>query len=310
MKSITVQRVNKITASAEFQDLRARFIAFLDATPQTVATYDRALRAFIRYLSDEKISAPTRDTIKAYKDFLLQGHRANTVRLYVTALRLFFRWLEQENLYSNIAEHIKGGKVPSGHKRDYLAAEQLKAILKRIDRTTPQGRRDYSMFLLMACNGLRDCEVARADISDLQTLGGKCVLRIQGKGRTDKDATCNISPEVEQAIRESLRDRKNTDESAPLFCSMSNNSNGKRLSTRSVSGIIKGILRESGYNSERLSAHSLRHSSVTIALQNGATIQTVQQFARHANISTTMIYSHELDEIENTCSSTITQAIL
>ena len=310
MESITVKRANEIKAGAEFQDLRDRFIDFLDATPRTVDTYDRALRGFIRYLSEEHISAPTRDTVKAYKDFLLQEHRANTVRLYMTAVRLFFSWLEQENLYSNIAEHIKGVKVPSGHKRDYLTAEQIKGILKRIDRDTPQGRRDYAMFLLMVCNGLRDIETSRADISDLQTLGGKCVLAVQGKGHSDKDTFCNISPEVEEAIRESLRDRQNASESAPLFCSMSNNSNGKRLSTRSISGIIKSILRESGYNSERLSAHSLRHSSVTIALQNGATIQAVSQFARHANISTTMVYSHELDRAENTCNSTITRAVL
>lgn len=310
MENITVQRVNEITAGAEFSDLRARFIAFLDATPRTVDTYNRALRSFIRFLSDQNITAPTRDTIKDYKEFLLQEHKANTVRLYIVAVRLFFSWLEQEHIYSNIAEHIKGVKVPTGHKRDYLSAEQLRGILKSIDRTTPQGRRDYSMFLLMTCNGLRDVEVARADVKDLQTLGGKSVLMVQGKGHSDKDTSVNISPEVEQAIRESLRDRKNASGSAPLFCSMSNNSNGKRLSTRSVSGIIKGILKESGYNSDRLTAHSLRHSAVTIALQSGNSIQAVSQFARHANISTTMIYSHELDRVENICNSTITRAVL
>lgn len=310
MESITLKRVNEIQAGAEFSDLRARFVAFLDATPRTVSTYDRALRAFIKYLSDEHITAPTRDTVKAYKEYLLQEHRSNTVRLYVVAVRLFFRWLEQEHLYSNIAEHIKGAKVPTGHKRDYLTAEQIRAILTSIDRSTATGRRDYSMFLLMVTDGLRDIEVSRADIADLQTLGGKSVLRVQGKGHSDKDTFVNLSEEVEQAIRESLKDRKNVSECAPLFCSMSNNSNGKRLTTRSISGIIKGRMKDAGYNSDRLSAHSLRHSAVTLALLGGNSIQAVSQFARHSSISTTMIYSHELDRAENTCNSTITQAVL
>lgn len=310
MESITLKRVNEIQAGAEFSDLRARFVAFLDATPRTVSTYDRALRAFIKYLSDEHITAPTRDTVKTYKEYLLQEHRPNTVRLYVVAVRLFFRWLEQENLYSNVAEHIKGAKVPTGHKRDYLTAEQIRAILTSIDRSTATGRRDYSMFLLMVTDGLRDIEVSRADIADIQTLGGKSVLRVQGKGHSDKDAFVNLSEEVEQAIRESLKDRENVSECAPLFCSMSNNSNGKRLTTRSISGIIKGRMKDAGYNSDRLSAHSLRHSAVTLALLGGNSIQAVSQFARHSSISTTMIYSHELDRAENTCNSTITQAIL
>jgi integrase/recombinase XerD len=50
---------------------------------------------------------------------------------------------------------------------------------------------------------------------------------------------------------------------------------------------------------DTLTAHCLRHTAVTLALQAGATIQEVQAFARHANINTTLIYAHNIDRIRD-----------
>jgi integrase/recombinase XerC len=114
---------------------------------------------------------------------------------------------------------------------------------------------------------------------------------------------------VEKAIRAYLKTRGNAGEKEPLFTSLSNNSKRKRLSTRSISGMVKNRLKEAGYNSERLTAHSLRHTAVTLSLLAGKDITEVQQFARHANIATTMIYNHSLDKAKNSCSEAIAKAI-
>ena len=68
-------------------------------------------------------------------------------------------------------------------------------------------------------------------------------------------------------------------------------------------------LKEAGYNSEKLTAHSLRHTAVTLSLLGGNTLQEVQQFARHTDISTTQIYAHNLDRAKNKCEETIAEAI-
>lgn len=81
------------------------------------------------------------------------------------------------------------------------------------------------------------------------------------------------------------------------------------MSTRSISGIIKARLRSAGYDSERLTAHSLRHTAVTLSLLGGNSLQEVQQFARHSNIATTQIYAHNLDRAKNKCENTIANAI-
>ena len=291
------------------EDLYRSFLSYLDASPKTVETYSKALRQLFRYLGEQGIAQPTRENIVAFREALRADHKPSTIQTYIIAIRLFFQWTAQEGLYPDVAQHIKGAKLTKEHKKDYLTSSQVKAILKKIDRSDAQGRRDFAIFALMVTGGLRDIEVHRANIEDLRTLGDSTVLYLQGKGREERAEYIKITPEVEKAIRASLADRKDTDGRQPLFISLSNNSKGERISTRSISGIVKTYLRRAGYNSERLTAHSLRHTAVTLSLLGGKSLQEVQQFARHSNISTTQIYAHNLDRAKNNCEATIAKAI-
>lgn len=308
MEEITV-RQTELQGQTFSEDLYTRFVSFLDTTPRTAETYSRAIKQFFKYLQLREISQPTRENVIAFREELKADHKPATVQLYIQALRLFFQWTEQERLYPNIAQHVKGAKLSKEHKKDYLTGSQIKNVLSKIDRGSPQGRRDYAMFALMTTGGLRDIEVHRANIEDLRTLGDATVLYIQGKGRAEKADYVKIPAEVERAIRESLADRKDTQGKEPLFISLSNNSKGQRITTRSISGAIKTSLQRAGYDSERLTAHSLRHTAVTLSLLGGNSLQEVQQFARHSNIATTQIYAHNLERANNKCESTIASAI-
>lgn len=81
------------------------------------------------------------------------------------------------------------------------------------------------------------------------------------------------------------------------------------MTTRAISGRVKGKLQAAGYDSDRLTAHSLRHSAVTLARLAGQDLEEVQQFARHANIATTLIYDHAIDKSKNQCAATVADAI-
>jgi len=292
------------------EDMYRRFVSFIDAKEKTVETYTRALRQMFKYFAENGINQPQREDIISYREYLkATGHKPTTIQNYITAARLFFQWTEQERLYPNVAAHVKGAKLDRDHKKDYLTSRQVKTVLADVDRSTPQGLRDYAILALMITGGLRTIEVSRADIADLRTLGDATVLYIQGKGRDEKTEYIKISAPVEAAIREYLKARGEASPTAPLFASMSNNSKGKRMSTRSISGIAKSYMCEAGYNSERLTAHSLRHTAVTLSLLSGRKLEEVQQFARHANIATTQIYNHALDKAKNGCSEAITKAI-
>ena len=285
------------------------YINYLDVTPKTTETYTKALKQLFKYLQANNIKKPNRDNIIAFREELKEtGHKPNTIQNYIIAVRLFFRWTAQTGLYPNIADHLKGAKINREHKKDYLAPKQIKQVLAGIDTKTLQGLRDYAIVALMVTGGLRTIEISRANIEDLKTLGNEAVLYVQGKGREEKAEYIKVMPEVEQTIRNYLKARTATPD-APLFVSISNNSTNKRMTTRSISGIAKKYMINAGYNSPRLTAHSLRHSAVTISLMAGESLEEVQKFARHKNITTTMIYNHAIDMAKNNCSRTIAKTI-
>lgn len=292
------------------EDLYTRFTAYIDASEKTVQTYTRAIRQYAKWAYDNGISQPTREDILRYRDELKENHKPTTVQNYITALRLFFQWTEQEQLYPNIASHIKGAKLDRNHKKDYLTSRQVKKVMETAKENSLQGLRDYAILALLFTGGLRTIEISRANTTDIRTAGDNTVLYIQGKGREEKTDYIKLMPEVEDAIRAYLAARKPaTTSSEALFTSTSNNSKGKRISTRTVSDIVKQALVRAGFTSDKLTAHSTRHTAVTLALLGGQSLQEVQQFARHANITTTQIYAHNLDRALNQCEETIAKAI-
>ena len=301
-------RISEATQGAFNAGLYSRFIEYLDASEKTIQTYTRALKQFFAFLQRQEITAPTVDTIRAYKKELTASVKPATVQAYIFVVRKFFSWAETEGLYPNIAGQIKGAKIDREPKKDYLTSSQVKAVLSEVDRSTIQGKRDYAILALMVTCGLRDIEVSRANKEDLRTVGNNTALFIQGKGHTEKADFVIVPEATEAAIREYLSAK--SDASEALFTSLSNNSKGQRMTTRSISGVCKEAMKAAGYNSERLTAHSLRHTAVTLALiANGGNIQEAQQFARHANISTTQIYAHNLEKQNNTCSRLVASEI-
>lgn len=306
---VTIENNTGIKQTGIDETMFYRWIAYLDASEKTQATYTRAVRQFIAYLQTEDISNPTRDTIVAYKDYIAADHKPTTTNLYLMALKQFFKWTAQEGIYPNVAEHVKGAKLAKGFKKDNLTSKQATKVLSGMNTDTQQGKRDYAILCLMMTTGLRTVEVTRADVGDIRTVGDFTALFIQGKGYDDKDNYVKIPAQVEDAIRAYLTCRGKADDTEPLFTSIAHRNAGERLTTRSVSRLVKDALIGAGLNSDRLTAHSLRHTAGTIALLNGADIQEVKQFMRHSNINTTLIYLHNIERAKNESENIIAGAI-
>ena len=287
---------------ADMNALYSSFIGYLDAAPKTVETYRKALKQFFNFLQERGINFPQRADVLSYKEELQgAGYKPTTIQNYITAVKVFFNWTSQEGVYPNIAEHVKGAKLDHEFKKDYLSKNQLKGIVENANTDDLQGKRDFAIFRLMSNCGLRDIEISRANVEDLRTRGDNTVLYIQGKGREEKNEFIVIGEKTEKAIRDYLKERGAYTDGDPLFISLSNHAHGGRLSTRSISRAMKNMLKENGFNSSRITAHSLRHSAATNAILTGKSLQEVQQFMRHSNINTTMIYNHSLEKDRNTC---------
>lgn len=297
-------------ASVVVAPLFDRWIAYLDAPQKTVDTYNRNLRQFAGWIATRSISAPTREDVIAYRTWLLAtGRKPATIQAYMSAVKLFFAWTEAEGLYPNVAEHIKGAKLDREHKKDPLTVGQIKNLLTTPDTDTEQGARDYALLLLMLTTGLRTISVAAANVGDLRTVGASSVLFYRGKGHDDKAIYVKIAAPVDAAIRAYLSMRGKLDASAPLFASVAQQNSGERMTTRSISRICKGHLREADLDSDRLTAHSFRHTAATLNLLSGGTVEETQQLLDHANINTTMIYVHALERDKNQSENRIAAAI-
>ena len=242
--------------------------------------------------------------------------KPNTARAYLRSVCQFFKWTASAGLYPNIAENIHAPKVrQDAHKKDALTASEVldveqsilaraskkerqarhshKDTAGRVQRSTEQGRRLYAIYLLAVTAGLRTVEIHRANVRDFEEKNGAAWLYIYGKGHTEADQKKALAPEVAEAIRDYLDSR--TDQytgSSPLFVSTGNRSGGKRIATTTVSTMLKKAMQEAGYNSERLTAHSLRHTAGTAVMEMTGDLYRTQQYMRHSNPATTEIYLH------------------
>lgn len=310
MKDLAVIEQRNLAKAEGFNpELFARWTGYIDAKPRTVETYTKGVKRFFVWMMENGVTDPTRDDVVAFRDAMKVDHKPTTVQGYLSAVKLFFAWTAQEGLYPNVADRVKGVTLDTEHKKDYLTSKQVAKLLGSIDRSSLKGKRDYAMLALMVTTGLRTISVIRADIGDLRTVGDDTALYYQGKGHEEKADYVKLAEPVEDAIRDYLKARGEARREAPLFASIANRNSGERMTTKSVSRVCKESLIAIGLDSERLTAHSLRHTTATLNLLNGASVEETQQLLGHRNINTTLIYSHALERAKNDSEKRIAKAI-
>ena len=320
MNEIITTTTNTISVVSPMEEIMNGFKEYADVDEITLNSYMVCLRHFFGWMQDNHIRQPKRPDILQYVKYLDSEHPRNprhnttdcemirfaagTQARYLRAVKLFFKWTSQntepENrmfYYPNVSDGVKGKQVRADNKkRNAFETMDLRKILDSIDRTTMKGKRDYAMILLSATAALRIIELQRANVGNIETIAGEKVLFIQGKGRDEADEYKKLTPEVFECISEYLDTRTHKGSDAPLFASVGNRSMEQRLTEPSIAAVIKDRFVSAGYDSHKLSAHSLRHSSITYLLKSGASIQEAQHHARHASPETTGIYAHNIKQ--------------
>ncbi len=246
--------------------------------------------------------------------------KPNTIAQYLRIVCQFFKWTAANNLYPDIASNIHAPKIShSTHRKEALtdkevlqieasiaerAAEKTQAAQKaqkdtagRTQRSTEQGKRLQAMYLLAVNAGLRTVEISRANIKDFETKGGQSWLYIWGKGHTEADQKKPLAKEVAEALKEYIASRTdNPTSNSPLFVSTGNRSGGQRIAPTTISTMLKKAMQAAGFNSERITAHSLRHTAGTNVQELTGNLYLTQQYMRHSNPATTEIYLHNETE--------------
>lgn len=271
------------------------FLAGQDIRENSKKKYKDNLTVFITWLTKNgDVHNPQREDILRYKGDLMRiGRTPSTIDIYLAPVRQFFEYLQNEGIHNGIGR-VRSPKK-EGFSKGYLQPFQVTELLQSFNRNTIQGLREYAIVNLMVRTGMRCIEVSRSDVRDIKKENGAWVIYIQGKGRDAKDRILGITDKIVNPIIEYIETAELSNES-PLFLNHSYVSNKTRITTLTISKIVKKHLRIIGLDSKKLTAHSLRHTAAITALKNGADILEVKSMLGHKRVETTMIYQRAIEE--------------
>jgi integrase/recombinase XerD len=263
----------------------------------TVSAYKRDLVKFDGFARKRKLSleAISRDDLV---DFLAGLYRqkleSRTVARQLVTLRNFFRFAQiQEIISADPSVNLESPKIRRTLP-GYLRLEEVERLLAQPNEKTSLGLRDRAMLEVLYSTGLRVSELISLGVSDLDAKVG-CV-RCIGKG--DKERIVPVGRKALGMVDKYLRDAR------PQLCGKGKasgnptlfvNRRGRPLSRVGVWKILSAYGRRAGLRVP-MKPHMLRHSFATHLLERGADLRSVQLMLGHADISTTQIYTHVVEE--------------
>lgn len=261
----------------------------------TVAAYQRDLAKFHGFAQKRKLTLEkvSRDDLVDFLAGLYRGNlESRTVARQLVTLRNFFRFAQiQEFIATDPSLNLESPKIRRTLP-GYLRLEEVERLLQQPDAKTSIGLRDLAMLEVLYSTGLRVSELIGLRVTDLDSKVG--CIRCIGKG--DKERIVPAGRKALGMVEKYLRDARpkllgKGGPSQALFV----NRRGGSLSRVGVWKILSAYGRRAGLR-VALTPHMLRHSFATHLLERGADLRSVQLMLGHADISTTQIYTHVVEE--------------
>ncbi len=275
------------------------------AAAHTIDAYTRDLSEFLAFLAARGKAAETAtaDHLRAFLAALAKKGLAPTSRARkLSAIRQFFRFLLAEGLRgddpsSAIDSPKLGRPLPK-----ILSLEDVEALLKTAAEASEQAedgaprRRALRLNALLEtlyATGLRVSELISLPRAVLTT--DDRVLTVKGKGGRERLVPLNDAARTALAVHlEAVRADEAGGKRASSWLFPS--SGGEHLTRQRFGQELKALASEAGIEPSRVSPHVLRHAFASHLLERGADLRTVQQLLGHADISTTQIYTHVIEE--------------
>lgn len=225
--------------------------------------------------------------------WMSEGRSPRSVARSVACYRGFYRFLLVDGrVRANPAEDLHPPRAWKVLPR-YLSVEDVDRLIAQPDVKTPRGLRDRAVIELMYATGMRVSELVTLRPADVHLEAS--YLTCTGKGDKQRivpigdEASAWVSRYLQQSRSILLRRRR----SPRLFINA--RGGGVGLTRVGFWKILKGYARQAGITSS-LSPHMLRHSFATHLLERGADLRAIQMMLGHADLSTTQIYTHVLEQ--------------
>ena len=284
-------------------------LVFGEYAANTQRAYARAFRdlqvwADIRELREMEDFDPLR--MLEYKNQLkASGKKASTINQTMSALRKVckvlteFGYLKQNPFKASV---IRAEKVDTATSKGALQVSQLNAMIEANKVMQYDGRiapllrfRNNLVLKFLYLTAARRGEAADLRWDDIMQDGAfyVAVLRYTKSG---KEQRIKLRHELHQELSSwrSLLQKNNID-STHVFPSLGFRTLGQKMSGKGINDIVSRLGKAIGIN---ISAHYLRHTAITLALELGEPLQKVQSYARHASANTTIRYFHDRQLLE------------
>jgi integrase/recombinase XerD len=272
------------------------------AAQNTLLAYARDLKHFLDWCAPQNLDDIPLDTIEAYLVELdSQGLSASTRARRLSALKQYYRFsLEEGWRDDNPTLQISGPKKAKTLPKT-LSVEDVDALLdaaRVFGKHAKDRARDTCLLEVLYATGMRVSELMSLPLAAAK--GHPDVLLIKGKG--NKERIVPLSPDAKETLSQWLEIRQELDEDArrkghtpSLFLFPSRGQLG-HLTRHWFYARIKSLASFAGVSPSSVTPHTIRHVFATHLLENGADLRVIQTLLGHADVATTEIYTHVLNE--------------
>ena len=261
----------------------------LDVSEATRDEYKCRISLFLKFIKDSPINHNSYLEFKRYfsgrTDFSI-----STKNKYLATAKIFLKELNRQGvLPTDITQNVRTFSQNKKHKRDGLNEEEVGILSARMKQlpSTPENTRLKALLSLLTLQGLRQVEIARLDVKDIDLVSQTAF--VQGKGQDDKEPI-DLHPESIKALRDYLKTNKKAD--GALFTSRSNNHLNQRLTVRAVRELVKEALKELGIDK---TVHGFRHYFTTTLIKTyKGDLLEVAQYTRHKGLEMLQVYNDSI----------------
>ncbi len=273
----------------------SRAFDLLPVNETTRADYKARIGLFTEFINQHGLN---RNTLLEYRRYLdsRTDYSVSTKNKYFTSAKRYSGVLNTAGLIPvDITKDIsgkdlKGFKQDKKHKKDGLSNDEIASLTNYLQSLEPtaNSKRLKAMLALFMYQGLRQIEVTRLDVTDIDLKNSKAFIK--GKGRDDKEPIA-LHPYTATALNDYLL--ATNKKSGALFTSNSNNSLNERLQTRAVRKIIKQVLDNLAIKN---SVHGFRHYFTTTMVKHyKGDLLAVAHYTRHKNLEMLQVYNDAIN---------------
>lgn len=272
-----------------------------NAARNTSLAYGRDLLAFAEHL-DGPLTEASREDVEDYLATCdAMGLSKATRARRLSSIKQFFRFAVEEGWRADNPAIRLTGPGASQHLPKTLSPEEVTALIAEaagIGRTPRDRRRNLLLIELLYATGLRVTELVTLPLAAVR--GDPRMILVRGKG--GKERMAPLSDPARRALTAWLADREAEEDEARLAGRPANRhlfpGPGKEghLTRQQFFVLIKEMALKAGIDPARVSPHVLRHAFATHLLAGGADLRVIQTLLGHADLSTTEIYTHVLED--------------